>query len=90
MTSTKVISFIALVCILAASVAASVGFYARFQQTNELRRANAAVWRAVLCDIEKRIIADGTIPHKRKVKYIKYYDHLLVDHIRTEPCGVPY
>ena len=62
--------------------------YDRFEQTNEARRENKAVWHAVICNIEQSVIANGKTPLSDKVVFIRFYDGLLVNDVHTRGCGI--
>lgn len=65
----------------------------RFIQTNHNREANARIWHAVMCDIEKSV----TMPDKaggrhfttaEQVRFLTFYDRLLVVDAHAAPCGI--
>lgn len=59
----------------------------RFGQTNQARKDNQHTWHAVICTIESSVIADKTVPYDKKVRFVKFYDDLLVNSVGTKPCG---
>lgn len=56
------------------------------------QRANAAIWHAVLCDIEQRVAkpqkGDQPLSLDRRREIIAYYDTLLVKDAHAAPCGI--
>lgn len=62
--------------------------YTRFNQTNALRTRNAQIWHAVICDIEQAVVVDRKLTLKRKLRFIKFYDKLLVRDAHAAPCNL--
>lgn len=67
--------------------------YTRFNETNAARKRNAQIWHAVICDIEKQIVAsrqndDPRLTAARKRKLLRFYDGLLVKDAHAAPCGL--
>lgn len=66
----------------------SWALYTRFNQTNALRTRNAQIWHAVICDIEQAVVIDRQLTLKRKLRFIKFYDRLLVRDAYAAPCNL--
>lgn len=62
--------------------------FSRFQETDRLREESAHVWRSVICTIEQSVIADDMRTLDQKRKSIEFYDNLLINSVRTFPCGL--
>jgi hypothetical protein len=65
--------------------------YARFSETNATRKRNAAIWHAVICDIEHQIVVNSNINEhsltlKRRKFILRFYDNLLVKDAHAQPC----
>lgn len=74
--------------LLVSSAVTAWALYDRFQQSNRNRQANALVWHVVICDIEKQVLADKRSSPAEKVRFIEFYDHLLVVDVHAAPCGL--
>ena len=71
----------------AAIVLAAWALYARFQESNAYREADARIWHAVVCQIEQAVLKQHLSPVKER-KALRFYDHLLVADVRTDGCGL--
>ena len=78
-----------LLTLLCAGVTSAI-LYDRFEQTNRNRAANAAIWHAVICDIEKQLIInrDGEFSAAKRKAALRFYDNLLVKDAHAAPCGL--
>jgi hypothetical protein len=68
--------------------AAGAAFITRFKVTNEARHNNAVVWHGVICSIEQAVVKSHTITHEKKLSSLRFYDDLLVNYVKTAPCGL--
>lgn len=68
------------VVISVALVSSGIAFFLRSKE-------NANTWHAVICSIEQAVIEDPKQPREEKVRFIKFYDGLLVNQVHTQPCG---
>lgn len=85
---TKVALAIASVAILLSLAAAGGALISRFSITNEARHNNALVWHGVICSIENFTVQRSDISREKKVTALKFYDNLLVQNVKTTPCGL--
>ena len=88
----KATAAIALGLILLSAIFIAGTLYGRFEQTNKNRKANAALWHAVICDIEMRVArpqkGDQPLSLDRRREILVYYDRLLVKDVHAAPCGI--
>ncbi len=72
-------------------IGAGLALNSRFSGTNTIRKNQAKVWHAVLCDIEQQVMhPDKSLDQKpltpaQKERVLKYYDHLIVL-AGAQPC----
>lgn len=69
-----------------AIISAGFALYFRFSETNRNRQDIKRTWHAVICTIEQSVISDKTMPYKKKVRIVKFYDGLLVNSVGAMPC----
>ena len=70
-----------------AIILAAWALYARFEQGNDYRRADARIWRAVVCNIEMAV----TKLHRPAAitrKSLRFYDRLLIVDVQTDGCNL--
>lgn len=85
---TRVALAAASVAVFLSLSAAGGAFIARFDATNEARHNNMVVWHGVICSIEQAVIKSANLTHEKKLDSLRFYDGLLVNYVKTDPCGL--
>lgn len=86
----QTLAFIA-VCVVAILLSfATAGFalVSRFDATSKARQNNKETWHGVICSIEKFTVQRKDLSLERKQSALKFYDDLLVNNVKTTPCGL--
>jgi hypothetical protein len=68
-------------------------FSQRIVASNHNARANSAIWHAVICDIERSVIASPKndyprLTPERKIRFLKQYDTLLAKDAHAKACNL--
>lgn len=88
----KTAALVALILILLSAAGIAGGLYTRFTQTNKNRAANARIWHAVICDIQKSVVdpqkGQRKLSPTEQARFLAFYDRLLVVDAHAAPCGI--
>jgi hypothetical protein len=80
--------FVLLAAVLALSGIVAYQFNQIAQSRAQGRSQSVYTWRAVICSIEKVAIKNPETPRDQKVRSVEFFDGLLVNNVRTAPCGL--